>query len=235
VSGKDRSVAGQLPLPLEAEPAGALPALIRPMLATPAPQPFDDEGYFFEPWWPGEHVFAFWEQRRLRLQAEQLSDPLAAFPELRIIGEQLAGEGAVLDGTLMVLDGDGRPDPELLRQRLSGADPTVGTGAFVASDLLWVGGEPQTGQSFSERRRRLTAVLHDGDRCVVSRGLRGEGVTLAAAAASMGLDGVSARRLDARWRPGDSGHDWLRLPVTETPAPTRRPLLVLLQRLPLEG
>jgi bifunctional non-homologous end joining protein LigD len=144
-------------------------------------------------------------------------------------------DGVVLDGTLLVLDAEGRPDSDLLRRRLADAGTLGGTGAFVASDLLWVDGVAILEQPFERRRHRLSAILRDGDLCVVSRGLRGEGNTLASAVASMGIEAVSARCLDGRWRAGDAGDDWLRLPVSETPATETRPLLVLLQRLPLDA
>jgi len=225
----------QLALPFEPESAtSAIPRVVVPMQPSDGGAVFDDEGYFFEPWWPGTPGFAFLEGGKLRLQVAHLADPLDAFPELRVIGSQVSGDGLALDGTLLVLDDAGRPDADLLRRRLGGEGSAGGCGAFVASDLLWSMGRPITGLPFEQRRRRLFATLRDGDRCVVSRGLRGEGSTLAAAVASMGLDTISARRLDAAWHPGDAGDDWLRLAVSETPAPERRPLLVLLQRLPLE-
>ena len=62
----------------------------------------------------------------------------------------------------------------------------------------------------------------------------GEGRTLAHAVADLGLNAISARRLDAQWRSGPAGDAWLRLPVGETPAAPARPLLVLLERLPLD-
>jgi bifunctional non-homologous end joining protein LigD len=204
------------------------------MHAASTDAPFDDDDYFFEPWWPGARTFAFVEDGRLRLQTEHLGNPLATFPELGEIAGQLLADGVLLDGTLLVLDAEGRPDSDLLRRRLAEAGALGGTGAFVASDLLWVDGSPIAELPFERRRQRLGAVLRDGDQCVVSRGLRGEGITLASAVASMGIDAVSARRMDGHWRPGDAGNDWLRLPVHETPAPQTRPLLVLLQRLPLD-
>ncbi len=86
---------------------------------------------------------------------------------------------------------------------------------------------------FEQRRQRLSAVLSDTDRCVVSRGFRGEGTTLAEAILSMGLTEISARRLDGRYRPGVRDESWLRVPVVEAPAAPTRPLLTLLQRLPI--
>jgi len=217
-----------------ADPAARLPERIAPMTASAGEAPFDDEDYFFEPWWPGARAFAFADGGRLRLQTDHLADPLATFPELEVIGTQLKADGVVLAGTLLVLDDEGRPDADLLRRRL--ADPAAqgGEAAFVASDLLWVDGQGLTERPFLERHARLGDVLRDGRLCVVTRGLRGEGVTLAAAVAAMGLSAISARCLSGAYRPGDAGDDWQRLPVTETPAPVTRPLLVLLNRLPLD-
>lgn len=215
-------------------PSARLPERMAPMTATVGEAPFDDEDYFFEPWWPGTRTFAFAEGGRLRLQTDHLADPLSTFPELEAIGTQLAADGVVLDGTLLVLDGEGRPDGELLRRRLADPTATGGEAAFVASDLLWVEGRPLMAQPFRQRHERLGKVLRDGRLCVATRGLRGEGVTLAAAVASMGLSALSARCFSGAYHPGAAGDDWLRLPVTETPAPVTRPLLVLLNRLPLD-
>ena len=235
MAGKTHGSADQLTLAFDAvRGERGLPTSLRPMVAADGGLAFDDDDYFFEPWWPGARAFAFVEESRLRLQTEHLADPLAAFPELRVICEQLEIDGVVLDGTLLVLDHDGRPDAELLRERLAHPESGSGTGAFVASDILWRDGRDLTALPFETRRRQLSTTLRDGDLCVVSRGLRGEGLTLAAAVAAMGLDALSARRLAARWSPGDAADGWLRLSVVETPAAETRPLLVLLQRLPLD-
>ena len=74
-------------------------------------------------------------------------------------------------------------------------------------------------------------VLLDGDRCVVSHALEGEGTLLAEALSRFGLDAISARRLDARYRSGNAGDAWLRVPLTREPI-TERPRLALIQRLP---
>ncbi len=235
---------GQLPLALDGAaavsggisspdvasgPAGP----ITPMMAGHRPAPFDDQDYFFEPWWPGTRAFAY-AGDRFRLETDHLADALATFPELGVIPSQLGARDVVLDGTLLVLDDEGRPDPELLRRRLANADATGGEAAFVASDLLRVDGLSMTERPFSERHRRLREVLRDGRLCVASRGLRGEGVMLAEAVASMGLAAISARCLTSRYVAGQADDEWLRLPVVETPAPQTRPLLVLLERLPLD-
>jgi bifunctional non-homologous end joining protein LigD len=230
----------QLPLSIEVgvedatAPAGAarLPTRVAPMHPSPGFAPFDDPDYLFEPWWPGVRALAWVEDGLLvRLQAEGLADALAAFGEL---AEELPGrlmaDGVILDGWLLALDDGGWLDADLLRRRLAG-DRGAGRPAFVASDLLAADGVAWTRRPFGTRRRHLESVLLDGDRCVVSHALVGEGTLLAEALARFGLEAISARRLDARHRSGLAGDAWLRVPVAPALSP-ERPRLALIQRLP---
>lgn len=201
------------------------------MLATPVDAPFDDLDYLFEPWWPGVRAMALVERGALRLQVDGLADAMAAFPEVVELPAQLAEDGVVLDGTLLVLDDAGRPDAGLLRARLDGRG-LPGRPAYVASDLLWAGGEPVTRRSFKVRRRWLEAILEPGDRATVGRGYVADGTLVAEALASLGIDGLSARHLAARYRSGSAGGAWLRAPITP-PEPRPRPTLALILRLPL--
>ena len=224
----------QLPLPVAPPPeerALRLPERVVPMQATHVDAPFDDAGYFFEPWWPGIRAFALAERGRLRLQADGLADATATFPEIGELLAQLGEDGVVLDGTLLVLDDDGRPDPALLRARLDGV-PDAGRPAYVASDLLWAGGAAVTRRSFRVRRRWLEALLSAGDRVLAGQGSVGDGTLVAEALASLGIDALSARQLSARYRAGPAGAAWLRAPIIPA-EPRARPTLALILRLPL--
>lgn len=206
---------------------------LRPMLPLVGEEPFDDPAWFFEPWWPGTAALAHIEKGRLQLATEHLTDPLEAFPELAAIDGQFRDSGLIVEGTLLVLDDEGRPDTELLRDRLSTPGDRTGTPAFVASDLLQLDDQPLLALPFDRRRELLAEQLSDGELCVINRGLRGEGLTLADAVASMGLREISARLLSARYRPGQQDGSWLRLPVRQATVVPARPLLAVLQRLPL--
>lgn len=228
--------ADQLPLPVAPpsdSPFRRLPSRIRPMEATAIDAPFDDPGYLFEPWWPGARAIAFCERGELRLQVAGLADALAAFPELREIPGLLGEDGVALDGTLIVLDDAGRPDADLLRARL-GAQGRPGRPAYVASDLLWSGGQPVVGRSFAVRRRWLEAILPAADRVTVGRAYTGDGTLVAEALATLGIEALSARQLAARHRAGAAGAAWLRAPIA-APEPRPRPTLALILRLPLEA
>jgi bifunctional non-homologous end joining protein LigD len=214
----------------------ALPARLGFPVPTEGGRPFDDDERFFEPWWPGALALLRREGDRVELRTEHLSDPLAIFPELRAMASLLAADGVIVEGILMALDAEGRPDPRLLRRHLAGSvsGPAVDA-AFVATDLAYLEGRSVARLPFVERRRRLAALLPDVPVCALSRGLVGEGVTLARAAASLGLAAVSVRRLDGRWHPGQAGDDWLRLRVHEPVTLPTKPFLVLLEKLPLAG
>jgi bifunctional non-homologous end joining protein LigD len=225
----------QLDLPISTPGAtGRLPGRVSPMQPSAGVAPFDDPAYLFEAWWPGIRALAWVEGGRLtRLRAEGLADALVAFAELTDeLPERLLDDGVLLDGWLLALDEGGWLDTDLLRRRLGG-DRSAGRPAYVASDLLWTGGQDWQRRTFATRRRRLETVLRDGDRCVVSHALRGEGTLLAEALARFGLAAISARRLDARYRAGSGGDAWLRIPVAPV-AITERPRLALIQRLPLD-
>lgn len=234
--------AEQLPLPAAPvtpaadQPHLRLPARISPMQPGTADAPFDDPDFLFEPWWPGTRALAYAERGRVRLQVAGLADAEAAFPELTDLPAQLAEDGVVLDGTLLVLDAEGRPDPDLLRSRLGGGSAgsaaRAGRAAYVVSDLLWAGGEPVTRRRFRMRRQWLEAILAPGDRITVGQGYPRDGTLVAEALAGLGIEGLSARRLSARYRAGPAGDAWLRAPVTPR-QPRPRPTLALILRLPL--
>ena len=206
------------------------------MVASDAPAPFDDPAYLFEPWWPGTRVIAFVEDGTLRLQAAELADVLGTFPELAELPRHVGAPAAVLDGVVLVLDGSGRPDRDLLRRRRLGSGRRAGRPAFIATDLLRASGRRLARAPFRVRRERLAALLETTDWCTTSRGYPGEGHMIAAAAANLGFASLSAYRLDAPHRSGRAGDAWLRVPIREASAvpPRLPPILAVFRRLPLE-
>ena len=218
-------------LPLEFAPTGSrLPERLTPMRPTDGEGPFDDAGYFFEPWWPGIRALVLVEGGDVRLRAEALGDPTAAFPELAGVAQLVRGDGVALDATLMVLDARGRPSRTLLERRLRGGGG--GSAALVASDLLYLDAVSLAARPFGERRGELAALLAPSPWCLAGRGFVGDGTTVAEALGALGFRALSARRLDAPLRSGPAGEAWYRVPVVATPRELP-PLLAVFRRLPL--
>ena len=218
-------------LPLEFAPtASRVPPRITPMRPTDGEGPFDDAGYFFEPWWPGIRALVLMEGGSVRLRAEALTDPTPAFPELAGLADLVRGDGIVMDATLMVLDARGRPSRTLLERRLRGGG--TGSAALVASDLLYLEATSLATRPFGERRGELAALLRPSPWCLAGRGFVGDGTTVAAALGALGFRALSARRLDAPLCAGPAGDAWYRVPVVATPRELP-PLLAVVRRLPL--
>ena len=97
------------------------PAAVPTRLGFPVPTeggaPFDDDERFFEPWWPGAQAFFRRVGSHVEMRTEHLSEPLAAFPELRDVLRDATADGVIVEGTLLALDGEGRPDARLCARR----------------------------------------------------------------------------------------------------------------------
>ncbi|MBV8195510.1 MAG: hypothetical protein JOY80_08270 [Candidatus Dormibacteraeota bacterium] len=190
------------------------PSALRPEVATPCREPFEDVRWRFSVDWDGIRALLFVSaQGEVRLLTEAATDIAARFPELRRAAEHLSRLPVVLDGAVVVLDHQGRPDLETLGLRSAlGADGALQVpAAYLATDVLHAG----TGSTLEwalERRLELLAEL------VTSQGIlqapetvEGRGVALAAAAGERGLGAVMARRAAAPYRPGLPSPDRLHI------------------------
>jgi bifunctional non-homologous end joining protein LigD len=112
---------------------------------------------------------------------------------------------AVLDGELVALDEEGKPDfPELcgcvlMRQR---STPLT----FIAFDVLSVEGEPVTSQPYSERRRILEDLKLDAPQWRTPQAFD-DSEALWAGVCEHELEGVVSKRRSGRYVPG--GRGWI--------------------------
>lgn len=191
-----------------------MPTSLRPERDTPCIAPFDDEGWRFAVDWDGARtILGIDEEGRVRLQAETLADVTDRFPELHFAAENVAQVPIVLDGVVVTLDGQGRPDIEALGLRVAlGERGAVQRPAiYLATDILHVGTEATLTWPL-ERRLGLLAELV-GHRGIVQAPdtVEGRGLGLAEAAGQRGLSGVLARRASTPYRPGVASRDRLRI------------------------
>jgi bifunctional non-homologous end joining protein LigD len=104
-----------------AERAGP-PRFLEPMLATLADRPFDDPDWLFEVKWDGYRVEAVVRDGSVRIYTRNGHDASMYFPDLvPPPGAWLAADEAILDGEVVALDAEGRPDFSLLQARISRA------------------------------------------------------------------------------------------------------------------
>jgi DNA ligase D-like protein (predicted ligase) len=125
------------------------------------------------------------------------------FPSLIFAGKDLPHRLAVLDGEIVALDEQGRPDFQALQNRKTASAPIV----FYAFDLLHFEGKDTTLLSLTERRAML-------DRVKLREPLRLAPVLHASAEAVMrqvreaGLEGVVAKRANSVYESGRRSGSW---------------------------
>ncbi len=190
------------------------------MLASPG-APFDSDDYLYEIKWDGIRALGFFGEGRARLQGRKLTDSSERYPEIVAGLEALPGEG-ILDGEIVVLDEEGRPDFQrvLVREQTRGREAALlrsrqHPAVYIAFDLLRRGSEWLLDRPLAERRRLLSELLGNMKPSPIVESLYviGRGEALFAEAKRRGLEGVFAKRLDSRYRPGERTRDWLKLKV----------------------
>lgn len=228
-----------------------LPRSMRPMLPKPADAAFDSDEHVFEPRWGGRRALAFIEPdrsaqgARLRLIDENGRDLAGFLPELASLPDLVGDLPAILDGEIVMPDKIGRMDEEALRARIADGQTTGASPVYLVFDLLWSAGRPIVAQPLARRREQLARIVHPAAELVVLPGVVRDGLDLYDAVAQQGLRGVMARHLRGPYLPGRRSElwRWIASQPGETPLhvlpdpvaePPSRPVLALIQRLPLD-
>jgi bifunctional non-homologous end joining protein LigD len=198
-------------------PPPARPPTFEPMMALPAGEPFDDDGWLFEVKWDGHRCLAALEADRTRLTSRTSRDVSGQFPELGDLHRQLVARNAVVDGEVVAFDEEGQPSFQRMQDRFHRSPEELARHRgrvpvqFLAFDLLWLDGTPLLELPLSERRARLAEVLVERADVRLSQAVPGRGEAFFAQIKQLGLEGVVAKRLASPYRPGARSPDWRKI------------------------
>jgi bifunctional non-homologous end joining protein LigD len=194
------------PLDPDREP---MPEHVVPLVALPGDLPADDSAHAYEIQWDGLRVVAFCEPGRMRLDDVAGGDISGFFPELGRLTRSVGAHTCVLDGELVALGDDGKPDPARLERRAKpGNESTMRRRArdnpvvYEVYDLLYLDGHSLFELPWKERRGKLGALELDGEHWRVSQHHEGDGAALLEAARANGLPGIVAKPLESPYKPG---------------------------------
>ncbi len=186
------------------------------MLAKPG-DPFDSHEHLFEIKWDGTRVLAFIEGRGYRLVNRHRADVTDRYPELKFLNDLPAG--VVFDGEVVVLR-QGKPDFGLLLSRNQTRAPLkiqslarTLPATYVVFDLLYDRFESLLALPLDTRRERLEKLMRRSahPRLVFSQGVVGPGKAFFAEVCRLGLEGVMAKCLASRYRPGRRSDAWIKI------------------------
>lgn len=176
---------------------------VAPMKATLAalPTAADDGQWAYEIKWDGYRTVAFVDGGRTRWQSSSGADVSERYPELTRFADAVNARDAIVDGELVVLDGDGRPRFELMQRHSAQV-------VFQAFDVLQIDGTDTVALPYEQRRALLAQLVEAGGNWTVPAHRVGDGAALLAASAEQGLEGIMAKRLGSVYQPGARSTVW---------------------------
>ncbi|MFE3102859.1 ATP-dependent DNA ligase [Nocardia tengchongensis] len=181
-----------------------LPRGIEPMLATAGDVTTLDAGQWaFETKWDGFRLVAEIEDGAVTLRSRAGHVVTGKYPGLAVLGAELSGHAAVLDGEAVVFDEHGGANLGLLR---ADSDRAV----FLAFDLLYLDGTSLVRKRYDDRRRVLEALAGQARSLIVPPQLRGSGADALRYSQEHGMEGVVAKRRDSVYLPGRRGQSWIK-------------------------
>ncbi|MEO5697118.1 MAG: DNA ligase D [Burkholderiaceae bacterium] len=188
-----------------------LPQKLAPQLATLAAGIPEAGQWLYEIKFDGYRIMARLEHGKVALTTRGGHDWSSRMPGLVGELERWQLESTWLDGEVVVLGADGAPDFNALQRSFESHDPGAAIVYFVF-DLPFFEGHDLRQVELLDRRRLLKALLDDKgtDRVRFSAAFESDPATAIASACRMNLEGVIAKRRDARYASGRT-ETWLKL------------------------
>ncbi|RZQ61576.1 DNA ligase [Amycolatopsis suaedae] len=192
------------------------------MLASDGKPPTGEWGYEFK--WDGFRAcMTVAADGTTRLHSRLGNDITGKYPELAgVLAGTLGGKPAILDGELVALDAEGRPEFNLMQTRhQQGPSPALVARTpvtYFVFDLLRLGEETLLAAPYEHRRARLEELdIADSRQLVLPPWFSGHDVDpddLLAVVRQRRLEGIVAKRLSSPYQPGRRSPHWVKYALT---------------------
>lgn len=192
---------------LKGAPLRPMPKDVKPMLATAIREPFDNPDWVFEVKWDGYRAVAEIRDGGVSLYSRNLISFNRKFSPV-VDSLRKIGTDAVLDGEIVVVDDEGRPDFQALQHY---PDSQGGHLLYYVFDLLHFQGHDLTGLPLSRRKELLKKILPSDPRIRYSDHVAKEGVLFYRVAGEKGLEGIIAKHANSAYETGRRSRQWLKI------------------------
>ncbi|HXL55162.1 MAG TPA: DNA ligase D, partial [Chitinophagaceae bacterium] len=182
---------------------------ITPMLATVVDKPFDDGNWIYEIKWDGYRALAYLKNGKVDLRSRANLSYNKKF-EAIVDALQDWKVNAVIDGEIIAVNEEGRPDFQALQGfAKSGKKANL---QYYVFDILWYDGKDYTQLSLIERKTILQSIIPEDQTTIkYSDHITGEGKAFFEAAINKGLEGVMAKRADSVYAVNYRTKSWLKI------------------------
>lgn len=178
-----------------------MPHRIRPMYVQEEPRPFDKEGWIFEAKFDGYRAVAERGPTGVQLYSRKGSAMANRYPPVAGALRHL-GTLAVMDGEIVVMGPNGKPDFQALREhRLAGQADL----RYFVFDLLWLEGHDLTGLPLLRRKALLRSIVPADGLAIIQYvdHIEEEGRMFFDAIVEQGLEGMVGKKADSPYRIDD--------------------------------
>jgi bifunctional non-homologous end joining protein LigD len=187
------------------------------LLSQAAESPAEADAWAYEVKWDGFRAIVESRGQELELWSRGDNNFSAAFPEFAHLVHALGEQRVTLDSEVVCMDATGRPSFARIRRRwLAGRKTAVALArelpaTLVIFDVLRLGERSLLGLSYEDRRAELSRLKLVDRHWLTTAYHVGDGTALRAESQRLGIEGLVAKRLRSRYRPGIKSPDWLKL------------------------
>ena len=222
-SAVGKRISAQLEKQGAARLTGPLNAKSFPLtLAKPHERAFDGDAWLFEIKYDGVRILAIRDGTHVRLFARSGTEVTERYPEVTLALDAMPSERFVIDGEIVALMDDGRPNFGMLQTRMHVSDPSTArrlsfstpTVDFVF-DLLAFDGFDLREMALEARKEILHQIVRGEGPIRYCDHIVGRGKDFFQAAAQAGLEGIIAKRRESKYR-GARSADWLKIKAPQT-------------------
>jgi bifunctional non-homologous end joining protein LigD len=192
---------------LKDAPINPMPRGLNPMLATVVKEPFDHRDWIFEVKWDGYRAVAEIRDDGVSLYSRNGISFNKKFPPVVDAMRRFEFD-AVLDGEIVVVDDQGRPDFEALQHY-----PDSGSGhlLYYVFDLLYFKGHNLMDLPLQRRKELLKKILPSTPKIKFSDHVWKEGVLFYNVVKEKGLEGIVAKHSQSVYETGRRSLQWLKV------------------------
>lgn len=184
---------------------------IKPMMAKKTSGAFDNPGWIFELKWDGYRTIASNLEDKTQLYSRNglsFTEKYKPVTEgFRHIHHQV-----ILDGEIVVLDNEGRPQFQLLQNYQSEAGGEL---RYYVFDILHLNGHDTMDLPLKERKSLIPEVIEGAPHFWYCDHVEGMGTAFFNRAAEAGMEGIIAKKGDSTYRPGTRTDNWLKIKTLE--------------------
>ncbi|MEI9807024.1 MAG: non-homologous end-joining DNA ligase [Bacteroidota bacterium] len=184
-----------------------IPHYIKPMLTTAVDQPFSSEEWLFELKLDGYRAVAEIKKGKSLLYSRNGISLAGRFPSIMAAVKNIKTE-AVLDGEIVMLNEEGKPDFQKLQNYGENDKYPV---VYYVFDLLSLMRKDLTELPLQERKKLLKKMLPKKGLLVYSSHIETDGKELYKQIKKGDLEGIIAKKKDSRYNPGTRSREWLKI------------------------